>query len=125
MRVDQTFTDDDAGNAEALIKRAEAAVAALRGQFIEWVQKDIAQIDALFREVHGESDAARRAQVLERIRQIAHNIKGQGGTFGYAALSDAAAVLDALIKSGNADYNLLRTGGAVAALHSAFQAGSA
>jgi HPt (histidine-containing phosphotransfer) domain-containing protein len=124
MRVDQTSSEDNVTSSETLIKRAEAAVAALRGQFTEWAQKDIASIDAHFRDVCAEGDMETRGQSLEKIRQIAHNIKGQGGTFGFAALSDAAAALDAFIKSGKAAHDLEQTRAAIAGLHSAFRSGS-
>jgi HPt (histidine-containing phosphotransfer) domain-containing protein len=80
------------------IQRAEAAIAGLKAQFAEWVRADLASIDVHFRAAAEASSPAICGQHLEELRRIAHNIKGQGGTFGCNGLSAAAAELDALLK---------------------------
>lgn len=86
------------------IRRAESAIADMRLQFVSWVRKDIEQIDRHLAYALTCDCLERRAAAMEDIRRIAHNIKGQAGTFGFADLTKAAAALDALIK--NSGQNL-------------------
>jgi chemotaxis protein histidine kinase CheA len=122
MRADLDPKDD--GTAAALILRAEAAVAALREQFVEWVRKDLAQIDALYREAAATDEGEQRAALFERIRQIAHNIKGQGGTFGYSDMTDAAAAIDKMLKLQASSTPVNALGAAITALHATLKQGS-
>jgi chemotaxis protein histidine kinase CheA len=115
---------EDDGTAAALILRAEAAVAALREQFVEWVRKDLAQIDALYREAVAAGEGDARAALFERIRQIAHNIKGQGGTFGYSDMTDAAAAIDKMLKLQAYSTSAEALGAAITTLHATLKRGA-
>lgn len=104
----------------ARIHRAEAAIAGLKASFAGWVKADIDLIDAHFAAAQASDDQTKRTAELEALRRIAHNIKGQGGTFGCHGLSAAAADLDALLKRSNDGSTLAATGEMVAKLRHAF-----
>jgi chemotaxis protein histidine kinase CheA len=82
----------------ARIRRAEAAIAGLRANFAVWVRADLDSIGVHLAAARNATDLSVRADELEALRRIAHNIKGQGGTFGCYALSEAAGELDLALK---------------------------
>ena len=61
--------EDDVPDA---VRAAEAAVAALADSFLEWIGEDIG----------GDNQPELRA-----IFEVVHNVKGQGGSFGYDLLT--------------------------------------
>lgn len=88
----------DLDDSAARIRRAEQAIAGLKAQFALWVKGDIDSIAVHFEAAKASADPKVCAESLEELRRVAHNIKGQGGTFGCYALSEAAAELDQLLK---------------------------
>ena len=63
------------------LERAEQVIAGMSQDYLEWVEEDLSNIDAAFTKLKaGDGD---RAANLERIFQISHDMKGQGGSFGY------------------------------------------
>lgn len=74
--------DDD------LISEAEEALNEMAEDYPDWV---MSVIDELF-EVHRRcvDDELNRKGYFERINAIAHDMKGQGGTFGYELITDFA-----------------------------------
>ncbi|HEX7777066.1 MAG TPA: Hpt domain-containing protein [Parvibaculum sp.] len=83
---------------EAMIAQAEAAIAALRDSYRDQLVCDVA---ALF-EVWAQLEAGiAPAEVLTGVHAIAHNIKGQGGSFGYDLVTSIGASLCDYIRSGD------------------------
>lgn len=74
--------DDD------LLTEAQEALNEMAEDYPDWV---MTVIDELF-EVHRRcvDDEASRKGYFERINAIAHDMKGQGGTFGYQLITDFA-----------------------------------
>lgn len=66
----------------AALERAEAVIANLTGSYLQWVQEDLVKLQTAYDTLAAAADADRKAGA-ERIFQIAHDIKGQGGSFGY------------------------------------------
>ncbi len=64
-----------------VLERAESVIANLADNYLEWVQEDFEKITEAFEELKKQGDDS--AEVLERIFQVAHDMKGQGGSFGY------------------------------------------
>jgi len=63
------------------LERAEALIANLQGDYLEWAQEDaehLMRAVANLESGHDDSTAAR-----EELFRIAHDMKGQGGSFGY------------------------------------------
>lgn len=68
---------------KATLERAEAVIADLSGDYLEWAQEDLRQIQVAIDSIDLNSDAEELQKVLDRIFAISHDIKGQGGSFGY------------------------------------------
>ena len=73
---------------EDLMSAAEEALNEMAEDYPDWV---MSVIDELF-EVHRRcvDDEVNRKGYFERINSIAHDMKGQGGTFGYQLITDFA-----------------------------------
>jgi chemotaxis protein histidine kinase CheA len=87
---------DDADDVPDAVRDAEAAVAALADSFLEWITEDI---DNAKKALADAQDKPGDNQPLIRaIFEVVHNVKGQGGSFGY----------DLLTKIGGSLCNYLR-----------------
>jgi len=85
-----------ASELEDRLADAEAGIAAVAGGFAEWVARDLAAARAeLDRLEKGEGDARSVAAIFRTV----HDIKGQGGTFGYRLATAIAAPLCDFIRS--------------------------
>ncbi len=74
--------DDPHAVDEAALARAEAVIANLRGAYLEWVRGDLARLHDLLDEARALPPAAREEQ-MRQVFTVAHDVKGQGGSFGY------------------------------------------
>lgn len=75
----------------AAVEKAAAALAAMAEDYPDWVAKHIEQLrlhHARCVDTPGE-----RARHYGAMREIAHDMKGQGGTFGYPLMTTFAASL--------------------------------
>jgi len=98
-KKNQPFSVDVVGNDPGIdpeiLARAEQAVAALGADFIKTARRDVAEMQALIARIGdapGEfaGDASRN---FRRIFEIAHDLRGQGGSFGYPLVSRAAGAM--------------------------------
>lgn len=112
--------DTSDGDVSERIRRAEAAIASLRSNFVAWVGDDLDAIRGHLAKARITSSIDERLAAIEDIRRIAHNIKGQAGTFGFDALTVRAAALDAAIKTSGASVDLTAIAELCALLHGAF-----
>ncbi|SLN38788.1 Hpt domain-containing protein [Oceanibacterium hippocampi] len=76
-----------------LIAKAQAEFEKLSEDYPDWVQKNLEDLHGIVEEA--EADESRRAALFKRIQEVAHELKGQGGTFGYPLISRFGASLDA------------------------------
>lgn len=83
---------------EAMIAQAEAAVAALRDSYRETLAADIASLEEIFSRL---KKGAAPADVLKEIHSVAHNVKGQGGSFGYDLITSIGASLCDYLRGGD------------------------
>lgn len=65
----------------AVLERAEQVIADLATEYLDWVQEDLENIQEAMGKLKTDGDQAETH--LERIFSISHDIKGQGGSFGY------------------------------------------
>lgn len=83
------------------LERAEAVIAGMSDNYLKSVQDDMARISSAFerlKNVTGDGSTP----VIEEIFQISHDVKGQGGSFGYPLLTAIGNELCRLIeKMGN------------------------
>ena len=77
------------------VARAEAALAAISGDFGDWMHQECERLDAARRKMH--SDGLNRLTSQE-LFLAAHDIKGDSGTLGYALVATAADSLCRLIE---------------------------
>jgi HPt (histidine-containing phosphotransfer) domain-containing protein len=82
-----------------LITQAEEAVAGLTASFHEWAQRDLS---ALEEQLEGYAkDGEGGGEAVRGMHRIAHDIKGQGGSFGYPLLTTISASLSGYLEGGN------------------------
>ncbi len=75
--------DDFAIDADA-VARAESIVASLSEEYLEWLEADLQQLD-------GQLNEARASvRAVDQLRRKAHDIRGQGGSFGFPLISEIA-----------------------------------
>lgn len=73
----------------AAVASAQAAVAGLSDKYIGWVNDDLKRLDTA---IAGVTDG-RNAEALREVYGVAHDIKGQGSTFGYHLVTDIGQLL--------------------------------
>ena len=78
---------------EKVLKRAEAVVASMGGNFVQWAEKDLKSLQQAFDGLN--SGTADQKESLHTIFKISHDIKGQGGSFDFGLLT---AVGDSLCR---------------------------
>lgn len=69
----------------AVLERAEDAVRRLAAGYTEWVQADLARLDAAYAAIAAAPVCG--PEHLEPLLNAAHDIKGQGGSFGYPLMT--------------------------------------
>ena len=91
----------DGGDASELFAAADQAIAEQARHFIDNVSEDHAGLcEAL---ETGMGDPAQRQNALKRIYGVAHNMKGQGKSFGYDMISKIGASLCEFLNDGRSD----------------------
>lgn len=83
------------------IRRAEEAVGRLADQYRGWVRGDIEKLRECLNDASAGGDA--RAAAYKVIRQIAHDMRGQGTTFGYPLVTRIAQSISQILKNRSAD----------------------
>jgi len=67
------------------LERAEAVIADMTDNYVEWAAKDVAKIHQALENLKAEKTDRKGA--LARIFQLSHDMKGQGGSFGYTLMT--------------------------------------
>lgn len=81
---DKVPFDEDGVDLQQL-KQAEEAVAALAETYVSWASRDLQNIKKASAEAC--ADAAWQSESVKQLFHLTHDLKGQGGTFGYNLLS--------------------------------------
>ena len=92
------------------LAKAEDVIASLADDYLNWVQEDLVRMEAAFVKLKsGEGDAAKN---LDDVFQISHDMKGQGGSFGYDLMTAIGDKLCSLIEKmdtcGPRELNMIR-----------------
>ena len=90
QKLGPRFTGVDA----AAIARAEAALKGLSSQFGQWLQEEIAKLEAARHVIHMEGVDARS---MDDLYMHAHDLKGLGGTYEYPLITRVAGSLCKLL----------------------------
>ena len=79
------------GPTPEMLEKAEEAIAKMSDEYPAWAMKDIESLTNLLDEA--ELEEAKRIENLEAIFQIAHDMRGQGGSFGYPLMTRVGSSL--------------------------------
>lgn len=86
-----------------VFERAQAVIDRLSVEYRECAQQDL---DSLYQEIElAQTDEGGRAEHLEKIRAVLHDMRGQGGTFGLPLITQIAKSLGTYLKSDHAVEN--------------------
>ena len=66
----------------AALARAEQVIAGMAGDYLEWAEDDLVDLEEVLEKLRAAEQNDRGA-LIERVFRISHDIKGQGGSFGY------------------------------------------
>jgi hypothetical protein len=88
-------TNDAAGLSADVVARAEAALKGLAAEYERRAAQDVARLKALLAELKAGAAAP---SIWESLHRTAHDMKGQGGTFDYALVSEIADRLCGFLK---------------------------
>lgn len=77
--------EGDGDDINTVLARAQAAVAALSRDYLVWARADIEAAQRLLAAAQSEPD--RRPEHVAGLFNVAHNIKGQGSSFGYPLMT--------------------------------------
>lgn len=80
-----------------MLTRAKEAVASLAPAFAELMAKDVEKICGLYAE--GVADPGRRLEIVKAIFEVAHDLRGQAGTFDYPLVTRVGSSLCRFIEN--------------------------
>lgn len=93
------------------IARAEKHLANLSSEYVFWVENDLQKLRQAYDDARAATDETTRAEHVEAVFQVAHDMRGQGTTFGYPFISQICDILcrylDRVKGEGQADLLLL------------------
>ena len=107
MTGSQSLALDDDDDLPEAVRKAQEAVAALAENFTEWMRADLdAALASLAKAKNSQPD---NASHLADIYSVCHNIKGQGGSFGYDLITHVGESLcDYIHDTGSASERKLK-----------------
>ena len=95
----------------ATIARAEAVIVGMQGEFIAWFQNDIETLQNRFNTAVA-LPVEERAREMTALRVSVHDMKGQGGSFGFPLVTNIANTLgqfmDACAEFGPRELEVMR-----------------
>ncbi len=75
-----------------MLERAEKVILSLSEDYLVWVNEDLHRLQGLY-ELLEKTPPAEARPVLRELFSVAHDMKGQGGTFGYPLITTFATSL--------------------------------
>jgi CheY-like chemotaxis protein len=72
----------------AILSQAEAQLDRLDNDYAEWVKDSLVQLNESFQKCAAEPDFIKRAAFAPAMCHIAHEMRGQGSTFGYPLITE-------------------------------------
>ncbi len=79
-----------------VLEKAEQVIAEMSGEYLNWVAEDLKKIQEAF---EGLKSSGGTKENLEKVFEIAHDMKGQGGSFNYPLITTVANDLCRLLES--------------------------
>ncbi len=65
-----------------VLARAEKVITEMADQYLDWVQADLLKLQAAYADLAAAGPGSKKDKVA-RVFEVAHDMKGQGGSFGY------------------------------------------
>jgi len=81
-------------NLNQIVAKAEAALGELQEEYEVWIRDDLKALRAAVASLRQELDPT----ILERVKILGHEIKGQGATYGYPLLTTVGHLLYTFIE---------------------------
>ncbi|MDX2103257.1 MAG: response regulator [Alphaproteobacteria bacterium] len=70
-----------------ILAEAEQRIERMEGDYADWVRAEVQQLTLHHRRCVDDDDITRRPVHLAKINQLAHDLRGQGSTFGYPLIT--------------------------------------
>lgn len=67
------------------LEQAEQLIAGMQDSYLEWVEEDLKKLATLYAQAQKETGS--RQPVFKDIFSVAHDVKGQGGSFNYPLMT--------------------------------------
>lgn len=80
------------------IARAERHLANLSSEYVFWVENDLQKLRQAFDDASAATDPDARNEHVEALFVVAHDMRGQGTTFGYPFVSQICDILCRYLK---------------------------
>jgi len=80
------------------IARAEKHLANLSSEYVFWVENDLQKLRQAFDDASAATDPNARNEHVEALFVVAHDMRGQGTTFGYPFVSQICDILCRYLK---------------------------
>jgi len=93
---------DEASHPATTLQRAEAAVADLAKDYASWALRDLAKARTAL--ASAVADEEKRGPQVEAVFRVAHDLKGQGGSFGFPLVTKIGHSLCALTRDRLREY---------------------
>lgn len=92
---------------------ARQAVERLQDEFIDWARRDIGRLGDICPRLLAATSDAEIQETRQQARIIAHDLRGQGATFGYPLITEIATCLGTIMRLDKLDremqHDMLRT----------------
>jgi len=87
---------EDGEDVDALLARTEGIVAALQEQFASGMQDRLDRLGELF--FRGWETLATRDATVQSMRRVLHDLKGEGGTFGFDLITEISELFGGYLR---------------------------
>jgi len=96
IALKELVVSKDGEDVDALLARTEGIIAALQDQFASGMQDRLDRLSELF--FRGWETLATREATNKAMRRILHDLKGEGGTFGFDLISEIAELFGSYLR---------------------------
>lgn len=79
-------------------QQAAAVISELSQQYPTWAMADVLKLKKFLNQAQTLPESEQTSLIKDELYRVSHDIKGQGGTFGYPLMTDVAAQLCNFIK---------------------------
>lgn len=100
-----SVTSKPAAVTKSQAQSAANVISDLSEKYPKWAMGDVTKLKRLFNDANSISGEGRTKLIREELYPIAHDIKGQGATFGYPLMTDIAAHLCDRVKLNPGEFD--------------------